>query len=114
MLNGSISKKALTLKQHATSKSSKEATSNSNSTGITEIQKQRVKDTPFTIINRGKGWEIVMGLTVMHEKVFKTKREAKRFIKKKPWRLIETTILEYSRRVGEYIEREEKKRNERA
>lgn len=114
MLNGWISKEARTLKQQTTSESIREATNNSNSTGITEILKVRVKETPFTIINRGKGWEIVMGLTVMHEKIFKTKREAKRFIRKKPWRLIETTILEYSRRVGEYIEREQNKNNKRA
>lgn len=70
----------------------------------------KIVGTPFTAIQREKKgiWEIAMGLEIVTYETFKTKKKAEKFIKKKPWILIENLNLIYTRRMVEYLEKNKK------
>lgn len=80
-----------------------------NKTSFKPIQ-IKIAGTPFTAIKREKKgkWEIAMGLEIVTYETFKTIRKAEKFIKKKPWILIENLNLIYTKRMVEYLQKNKK------
>lgn len=64
------------------------------------IKYEEVKDTPFTLVERGNEVLITIGNQVCDQNVFINKTEAKKYISKKPWMLIATTSLILSQNVN--------------
>lgn len=65
-----------------------EANQNNLNSSKEEIKYGQTGIIPFNLINRGEGWEIVVGLQLVTTKKFKTKGGARRYLKKKPWEVI--------------------------
>ena len=57
------------------------------------IERQEVKETPFTLVKHNEKVVITIGGQVVSPKEFKTWEEAKRYIAKKTWELIAITAM---------------------
>lgn len=57
------------------------------------VEREFVKNTPFTIIKFNDSYRIAIGTNIIDEKEFQTKGDCMKYIESKPWGLILTAAL---------------------
>ena len=57
------------------------------------VEREFVKNTPFTIIKFNESYRIAIGTNIIDEREFKTKGDCMNYIESKPWNLILTAAL---------------------
>lgn len=68
------------------------------------IEREHVRDTPFTIIKEDKGkWMIAMGDSVVEKTDYEEKDDVIDYIDMKSWKLIVAACYIYSRKINELI-----------
>lgn len=67
-----------------------------------QVNYEQLDNTPFTLVEKDNSWYVLLGDTAVIQTPFKSRFQAKRYVREKPWNLLANTICVITTKIIEY------------